>query len=118
MASNNPASESTPLLNGHDPEDNSNATTWQRTKSWISQNIVYALIPLLFIVLLAVFLVYGLKQGGKDSEPPPLIPTPEAEEICTSAGCVLASATLLRSISPKLVASYHDKALLIEHMVY
>lgn len=108
MSNNNNAHESTPLLRGHDGAEESgdathHASTWQRVKSWISSHTINLILTLLLAVFVILFLVTAFIQtSGKDEDKPPSEPTPgEGAEICTSAGCVLASSTLLRSISSR-----------------
>lgn len=107
--SNNNAHESTPLLRGHDGADDGGEahgpSTWQRVKSWVSSHTVNLVLTALLAVFVVLFLVTAFIQtsGGDDNdETPPSEPTPgEGTEICTSAGCVLAASTLLRSISSR-----------------
>lgn len=106
--SNNNAHESTPLLRGNDGAEESGdahtPSTWQRAKSWISSHTVNLVLTALLAVFVVLFLVTAFIQtsGGGDEETPPSEPTPgEGAEICTSAGCVLAASTLLRSISSR-----------------
>lgn len=110
MSNNNNAHESTPLLRGHDGAEESGdarngASTWQRAKSWISSHTVNLVLTALLAVFVVLFLVTAFIQtsgGNDDDEKPPSEPTPgEGAEICTSAGCVLAASTLLRSISSR-----------------
>lgn len=108
MSTNNNAHESTPLLRGHDGAEESgdarDASTWQRVKSWISSHTVNLILTALLAVFVVLFLVTAFIQvsNGDDDEKPPSIPAPgDGAEICTSAGCVLAASTLLRSISSR-----------------
>lgn len=107
--SNNNAHESTPLLRGNDgAEERGDAhtpSTWQRAKSWISSHTVNLVLTVLLAVFVVLFLVTAFIQtsgGGDEEKPPPSEPSPgEGAEVCTSAGCVLAASTLLRSISSR-----------------
>lgn len=108
MSTNNNAHESTPLLRGHDGAEETgeahNASTWQRVKSWISSHTVNLILTALLAVFVILFLVTAFIQvsSGGDEDKPPSEPSPgEGAEICTSAGCVLAASTLLRSISSR-----------------
>lgn len=107
--SNNNAHESMPLLRGNDGAEESGdahtPSTWQRAKSWISSHTVNLVLTVLLAVFVVLFLVTAFIQtsgGGGEEKPPSEEPTPgEGAEICTSAGCVLAASTLLRSISSR-----------------
>lgn len=108
MSINNNAQESTPLLRGHDGAEESgeapHASTWQRVKSWVSSHTVNLILTALLAVFVILFLVTAFIQVGRggDEDEPPSEPSPgEGAEICTSAGCVLAASTLLRSISSR-----------------
>lgn len=109
MSTNNNAHESTPLLRGHDGAEEGgetrSASTWQRAKSWISSHTVNLVLTALLAVFVVLFLVTAFIQtsgGGDDEETPPSVPNPgEGADVCTSAGCVLAASTLLRSISSR-----------------
>lgn len=117
MSTNNNAHESTPLLRGHDGAEEGgetrSASTWQRAKSWISSHTVNLVLTALLAVFVVLFLVTAFIQtsgGGGDEDKPPSEPTPPGEgaEVCTSAGCVLAASTLLRSISSRWAYSQHN----------
>lgn len=112
MSTNNHAQESTPLLRGNDGADERGdaartPSTWERVKSWISSHTVNLILTALLAVFVILFLVTAFIQisgggAGGDEDEPPSEPTPgEGAEICTSAGCVLAASTLLRSISSR-----------------
>lgn len=109
MSTNNNAHENTPLLRGHDGAEESgdahSASTWQRAKSWISSHTVNLVLTALLAVFVILFLVTAFIQtsgGDGDEDTPPSEPAPgEGADICTSAGCVLAASTLLRSISSR-----------------
>lgn len=111
MSNNHFASEDTPLLrdqNGAEAaRDDPKPSTWERLRNWAAihfVNIILTALLLLFIILFLVTALLRHPRAGPPSGEPPSIPTPgHGPEICSSAGCVLASATLLRSISPRFV---------------
>ncbi|KAE9977703.1 hypothetical protein EG327_007643 [Venturia inaequalis] len=110
MPSTPTPNEQTPLFsngasNGAEPVP-SEGSRWAKVRSWLWQNaVVIALSTLLFIALVFV-LIFGLTRHQKESSPaphpaPPKTPGDSGPPICTGAGCVLAAATLLKSISPR-----------------
>ncbi|THY11526.1 endothelin-converting enzyme [Aureobasidium pullulans] len=108
MASNN-RTERTPLLNGDAPTgDRSEAreSFGARMKRFLQRNGVYLIIILLLILVLVPLLVQTIRGSGKkhkhhDSHgEKPSDPHSNSTELCTSAACVLASANILRSLSP------------------
>lgn len=109
MSNNHSASEGTPLLrdqNGAESaRDNSKTSTWKRLRDWAAVHFVNIILTALLLLFIILFLVTALIRHPRAQPPsgePPSIPTPgHGPEICSSAGCVLASATLLRSISPR-----------------
>ncbi|THW77645.1 endothelin-converting enzyme [Aureobasidium pullulans] len=108
MANNN-RTERTPLLNGDAPTgDRSEAreSFGTRIKRFLQRNGVYLIIILLLILVLVPLLVQTIRGSGKkhkhhDSHgEKPSDPHSNSTELCTSAACVLASANILRSLSP------------------
>lgn len=110
MPSTPTPNEQTPLFsngasNGAEPTPSA-GSRWAKLRSWLWQNaVVIALSTLLFIALIFV-LVFGLTRHHKRSSPtpqpaPPSVPGDSGPPVCTGAGCVLAAATLLKSISPR-----------------
>lgn len=112
MSNNNTAGEDTPLLrdqNGaEEAQDSPKPSTWDRVKNFATVHFVNIILSALLLLFIILFLLTALLRHPQAKPPPgkpPVIPTPgHGPEICSSAGCVLASATLLRSISPRLVA--------------
>lgn len=109
MASNN-RTERTSLLNGDAPTgDRSEAreSFGARMKRFLQRNGVYLIIILLLILVLVPLLVQTIRGSGKkhkhhDSHgEKPSDPHSNSTELCTSAACVLASANILRSLSPR-----------------
>ncbi|KAJ4387400.1 hypothetical protein N0V93_007991 [Gnomoniopsis smithogilvyi] len=106
MSTNNTTSERTPLLgndgaaetNGDTPH--SKPSTLHRIESWTAHHITSIILGTLAIFFFALFLVTLITRHASDDQSP-LVPGPDGQKICTAAGCVLASATLLRSISPR-----------------
>lgn len=114
MSSNNdPSSERTPLL-GNDgaAETNGDAphakqTTLHNIQSWTTRHagsLIFGTLAVFFAALALVSFITRIPNDGSQS---PAVPTPDGDKICTAAGCVLASSTLLRSISPRFVMSCH-----------
>ncbi|KAF3763247.1 endothelin-converting enzyme 1 [Cryphonectria parasitica EP155] len=99
-----PASERTPLLGrdgAADEEESHEHSRTERLTSWLAGHIANIILSLLLIFFIALFLVTFLARK-EESDESPVVPNPGDEaKICTTAGCVLASATLLRSISPR-----------------
>lgn len=93
MADNNPT-ERTALLGGDALEANQDNSTASRLKHFLTRNI--ASIILAFLLVLALILFPILYVRKKPSDTPS-----EVTELCTSAACVLASANILRSLSPR-----------------
>lgn len=112
MSNNHSSSERTPLLGNEgaaggatDGEGSSKPSTWHRIESWAASHVLsisLGLLAALFFAFFLVALVTRLPGTGKSPFSPP--PSDEAK-ICTAEGCVLASATLLRSISPRYATS-------------
>lgn len=106
MSTNNTRSERTPLLgndgtaetNGDNPQ--SKPSTLHRIESWTAHHITNIILGTLMVFFFALFLVTLITRHANDDQSP-LVPEPDGEKICTAAGCVLASSTLLRSISPR-----------------
>ena len=65
---------------------------FQNLGAWFLENVVIVVLACLLIAGTATVVIYGLTH--RDSGPKPAIPT------CTTPGCVLASAELIRSMSP------------------
>ncbi|KUI71673.1 Endothelin-converting enzyme 1 [Cytospora mali] len=104
MSSINPIGEDTPLLRDQNgPEaakDYPILSRWQRFKTWAADHFVNLILTILLVFFVALFLIVALVRHPRERSPSN--PTPGLEaEVCSSAGCVLASATLLRSISPR-----------------
>lgn len=108
MSSNNdPSSERTPLL-GNDGTAEVNGDTSQgkddslllELEGWIAQHSTNLILGFLALVFAALTLVTYLTRLPNDGSQAPDVPI-TGDKICTAAGCVLASSTLLRSISPR-----------------
>lgn len=96
----NPSSERAPLLGGHDGPADVNGTDApsksQRAHDWLSKNVLTIILGLLLVFFIALFLVVFLVQL------PDILPGAGDEaDVCTSAGCVLAASTILKSISTR-----------------
>lgn len=111
MSNNLSASEVTPLLrdqNGTESAESSpKPSAWERLKNFAAGHFVNIILTALLLLFVVLFLLTAFLRHPRAKPPsgePPSIPTPgHGPEICSSAGCVLASATLLRSISPRFV---------------
>ncbi|CAN8105308.1 unnamed protein product [Discula destructiva] len=107
MSSHGPSSERAPLLgndgtadtNGERPS--SKQSTLHRIESWTARHLAAFILGTLAILFFALFLVTLITRVPKDGKQVPSVPLPEGDKVCTAAGCVLASSTLLRSISPR-----------------
>lgn len=108
MSSNHETSERAPLLGNDGAVDGereggsqSKGSRWHRFEGWAAAhklNIVLGLLAVMFFAFFVVSLITRLAvEHGNPAAPKPT----EAAEVCTATGCVLASATLLRSISPR-----------------
>lgn len=101
MPNQNPPSETAPLLGGQDESVEVNGTNApsksQRAHDWLSRNVLTIILGILLVFFIALFLVTFLAQLPI----PGLVPGGDEADVCTAAGCVLASSTLLRSISPR-----------------
>lgn len=93
MASSNPT-EHTPLLDGDVPEANRDNSIGSRTKHFLRRNFVYIILVSLLVLVLILFPILYVRKERSDSPS-------EATDLCTSAACVLASANILRSLSPR-----------------
>lgn len=117
MSSDNPSSERTPLLgndgttetNGDTPQ--SKQSTLHRLQTWAIHHLVEFILGTLMVLFFAFFLVAMITRSPKDGNKAPPSPAPHGDKICTSTGCVLASSTLLRSISPRFVPLSHAHTL-------
>jgi endothelin-converting enzyme len=99
--------EQTPLFsNGAEPV-RAESSRWAKLRSWLWQNAVVIALSILLFVALVFVLLFGLTRHHKGNTPTPSpapSPAPPSESgtpICTGSGCVLAAATLLKSLSPK-----------------
>lgn len=101
MPNQNPSAERAPLLGGHDGSVEVNGTDppskSQRAHDWLSRNVLTIILAILLVFFIALFLVVFLVPLPIQD----LIPGGDEASVCTAAGCVLASSTLLRSISPR-----------------
>lgn len=106
MPSTPTPNEQTPLFsNGAEPA-RAEGSRWAKLRSWLWQNAVVIALSILLFVALVFVLIFGLTRHHKDSSPtpspnPPSPPAKSGTPICTGSGCVLAAATLLKSISPR-----------------
>ncbi|EPS35321.1 hypothetical protein H072_11326 [Dactylellina haptotyla CBS 200.50] len=99
----NSVSEQTPLL-GRDVEEGADSESFLvRTKNWLSRNFLVIALTTLIIVLVAVVIVLAPRIDYSPPARPPLPPPkgPSKVPTCTTPGCVLAAATLLRSMSKR-----------------
>ncbi|KAK6533662.1 hypothetical protein TWF694_002595 [Orbilia ellipsospora] len=103
------SSENTPLL-GRSAEEGSGPDSddsfFVRLKNWVSRNFVVIGLATLIIILTALLLALVAHIRHPPSSPAPPAPPskpspPEKVPTCTSPGCVLAAATLLRSMSKR-----------------
>lgn len=104
MSNNNTRSnERTPLIGGHDGTAEINGTDEtpksERLHNWLSRHVLSIILSILLLLFIALFLVNTLLK----SPLPGSHPGNHKSTVCTAAGCVLASSTLLRSISPRSV---------------
>lgn len=106
MSTHNSSSERTPLLGNDGTADingetaQSKPSTLHRIESWTARHIANIILGTLAVFFFALFLVTLITRHANDDRSP-LVPGPDGQKICTAAGCVLASSTLLRSISPR-----------------
>lgn len=103
-SSNNlPSSERTPLL-GHDGtaenDESHQHSTSERLHAWLAGHVTSIVLSILLVFFITLFLAAAIARPA-DGGQSPVVPSPDGGKICTAAGCVLASATLLRSISPR-----------------
>ncbi|PSR81949.1 endothelin-converting enzyme 1 [Coniella lustricola] len=103
-----PASERTPLLgnDGAPPDDGQGVQPRETgSKKWYSGRILSIILSILLLLFIILFIVsVAIRPSSGDGDQSPTQPPPsdgDDAKICTAAGCVLASATLLRSISPR-----------------
>lgn len=105
MSNNHASSERTPLLGNDgavDDDDRQPKTSrWHRLESWTSDHQGSLIFGLLAVLFFALFLVTFITRSPIDRHSPSPAPGGDVAKICTATGCVLASATLLRSISPR-----------------
>jgi endothelin-converting enzyme len=102
MADTAPATEQTPLLN-HDVEAaDPDPPLWLRLKSWLYRNfvIICLSIPIIVLAVFLISLAFRARGGHPDHSIPPKHNSSKVST-CTTPGCVLAAATLLRSISKR-----------------
>lgn len=113
MSTNNTSSERTPLLGNDGTAETNNGTpqskpsTLHRIESWTARHIANIILGTLVVLFFALFLVTLITRHAGDDQTP-FVPGPSGNKICTGAGCVLASATLLRSLSPRFVLPFLD----------
>lgn len=108
-ANNNPSSERTPLLGNDGAADtngdasNAKQSDLQLIQRWTARNAASLIFGILAAFFAALTLVTFLTRFPNDDSQSPY----DGDKICTAAGCVLASSTLLRSISPRFVVPCH-----------
>jgi endothelin-converting enzyme len=108
MADNN-RTERTPLLSGDAPADNradSTESTGTRIKRFLQRNGVYLIIILLLLLVLIPLIIQSVRNSSgrhhsHHHDEAPSNPPSNDTELCTSAACVLASANIIRSLSPE-----------------
>ena len=97
------ATEQTPLLNPDveaRPAD-SDPSFWLRAKQWLYRNFVIICLAIPIIVLSVLLISYAVRiRGGHSGHSTPGHNSSHVST-CTTPGCVLAAATLLRSISKR-----------------
>lgn len=104
--SGNTSEEQTPLLTDDIPVHDrpSRTSTGARLRQVLRQNIAYIVLTLLLLLFLILFIVQSVRANSHSHDDPikepPRAPS-NTTDICTSAGCVLASANILRGLSPK-----------------
>lgn len=100
--------------NGDDAHANKQSTL-HRIGDWTAQHLASIILGILAVFFFALFLVTVITRLPNDGKTPS-IPGPDGDKICTAAGCVLASSTLLRSISPRFAESVYDVVSLLEYL--